>query len=72
VASSSNPFVQRTRDRGREQRPRVLFGEPFDRQRRQVRNCLLVGRLPDREQEQHRLGQQPPSDEPEHLERGFI
>ena len=53
-------------------RPRVLVGQPVEGQRRQAGKQPLVGRLPDREQEQHRLSQQPPSDEPEHLGRGFV
>ena len=61
-----------TWDRGRQQRPRVLVGEPFDGQRRQARKYPLIGRLPDREQQANRFSQQPPSDEPEHLGRGFI
>ena len=61
-----------TRDRGGQQRPCVLVGEPPDRQRRQTRKHPLIGRLADREQEQHRLRQQPPGDEPEHLTRRFI
>jgi hypothetical protein len=32
----------------------------------------VIARLPDREQEQHGLSQQPPADEPEHLGRGVI
>ena len=32
----ANPLVQVTRDRGRQQSPRVLVGEPFDGQRRQA------------------------------------
>ena len=61
-----------TWDRGGQQPARVLVGEPFDRQRRQTRKHLFIGHLPDREHEQHRLSQQPPSDEPEHLARDFI
>ena len=68
----ANPVVQMTWDRGGQQRPRVLVSDPFDRQRRQTRKHLLTGRLPDREQEQHRLRQQPPGDEPEHLARGVV
>lgn len=68
----ANPLVQMTWDRGGQQRPRVLVGEPFDCQLRQTGKHPLAGRLPDREQEQHRLSQQPPSDEPEHLGRGVI
>ena len=61
-----------TWDRSRQQRPRVLLGEPFDRQRRQARKHLLVGCLPDRKQQDNRFSQQPPSDEPQHLGRGSI
>jgi hypothetical protein len=32
----ANPLVQVTRDRGRQQRPRVRVGKPFDGQRRQA------------------------------------
>ncbi len=68
----ANPLVQMTWDGSCQQRARVLVGEPFDRQRRQTRKHPLAGHLPDREREQHRLGQQPPPDEPEHLARDFI
>ena len=33
----AHPLVQVARDRGRQQRPRVLAGKPFYRQRRQAR-----------------------------------
>jgi hypothetical protein len=32
----ANPVVQVTRDRGRQQSPRVLVGKPFEAQRRQA------------------------------------
>ena len=55
-----------------EQRSGVLVGQPFDRQRRQVRERLLAGRLPDCHEKQHRLGQQPSADEAQHLRRGSV
>ena len=68
----ADPRVQVTGDGGRQQGPRVLVGKPFDGQRGQARIELLVGCLPDGEQQANRFSQQPPPDESDHLGRGFI
>ena len=56
----------------RQQRLRVVVAEPFEPQLRKARDVAVVARLADREDDRHRLGEQPPRHEPEHLPRGLV
>ena len=47
-------------------------GSPPSAQLRQARQLALVARVAHREHDRHRLGQQPPRDEAEHLRRGGV
>ena len=68
----SDPSVQMPRHGRAEQGAGVLVSQPFHGQRRQTSEHRFVGLLPDREQEHHRLGQQPSADEAQDLGGGFI
>jgi hypothetical protein len=70
--SGANLLIQVTGDSGRQQRPRVLAGEPLDGHGRQAGEHVLVGGLPDREQQANRFRQQPPSDKSQQLGGGLI
>jgi len=60
------------RGHGGQQRPGVVVGESVDGQRGQGGEHPLVGRLPDREQEQDGLGVKPSADEPQDLGRRYV
>ena len=68
----ANLLVELTGYGGGEQRSRVVLGEPLERQARQGGKQLLVARFPDGEQQQDRLGQQPPAHESQDLARRLV
>ena len=66
----TDALVQRARHHARQQSARVLVVEPSElqlRKRGEIWACLAAG-----EHDRHRLGQQAPGDEPEHLTRGAV
>jgi len=68
----SHALIESARDDRRQQGPRVLLGEPSERQLRQAHQLALVAGLANGEHDRHRLRQQPAGDEAEHLARDAV
>ena len=62
-----DPLVEPPGDRRVEKRPRVAIAETADRKVRDPGQFVCTARLADREDQPHRLGQQPPRRERQHL-----
>jgi hypothetical protein len=65
-------LVEMTGNRRTQQGAGVLVREPFDTEHRQRGKGPLVGGLANREEQRDGLGQEPPSDEPQHLGRRLV